>query len=212
MKGRILAIAVVSSMLLACSDLADPAMDAQSALFAKGGRRAQTTSTDGTAQDTSVGTAESGIPHVLRFTEGAPGLRRYDTTFVAHQGWKQNFVIFHEDGNYFMVLDVPGTAQFVDADGNPVPDGEQVDINVHVDGTYVSFQFGPHGSYFTGKRPVVLWVYLKYVDLDGANGQAKIWYQPNADSDWSALPTTVDKAGNWLKVELRHFSNYAVAW
>ncbi len=213
MKGRIFAVAVVSSTLLACSDLADPAIDAQSPLFARGGRWAQTTtSTDATAQDNSVGTIESGIPHMLRFTAGAPGLTTYDTTFVAHQGWKQHFVILHEDGNYFMVLDVPGTAQFVDANGNPVPEGEQVEINVHVDGTYVSFEFGPHGSYFTGKRPVVLWVYLKYVDLEGASGQAEIWYQPNTDSDWAALPTTVDKAGKWLKVQLRHFSNYAVAW
>ncbi len=218
-RARSIIAASLAMLLAACGDISEPELSGQSALFAKGGRRSTTTAstdggaTEGTVQDSSSGsTSEDGIPHVLRFAPGAPSLMTYDTTFVAHQGWKQNFVIFFEDGNYFMVLDVPSSAQFVDADGNPVPDGESVEISVRVDGTYISFEFGPHGSSFTGKRPVVLWVWTKYADLDGVDGQPKVWYQPNRDSEWKSIPTTVDKAGQWLKAELRHFSNYAIAW
>lgn len=213
MKTKIFMAAFVSTMLLACGDIADPALDGQSALFAKGGQRISTTSTESATDAANSGTVtESGIPNVLRFAAGASPLKTYDTTFVAHQGWKQHFVIFHEDGNYFMVLDVPASAQFVDPNGNPIPNGETVDITVHVDSTHVSFEFGPHGSYFTGKRPVLLWIYLKYVDLEGASGDPAAWYQPNTDTTWTALPSTIDKAGNWIKTELRHFSNYAIAW
>jgi hypothetical protein len=166
-----------------------------------------TSATDAPIADT----APSGAPQPLQFLPGAPPLRSYDTTFVAHQGWKQSFVIFHEDGNYFMVLDVPASAQFVDANGNPVPYGTEVQLRVRVDNSVVSFEFGPHGSYFTGSRPVVLWVYLKYVAV-GAGGGPSIWYQADTTDSWAALPTAVDRAGNWLKVELRHFSNYAVAY
>ncbi len=205
---RNLAVASLAILIAACGDIANPAAMDQSAMFAQGGRGGNN---NNTAQD-STATPGSQAPNFLQFVEGSPPLTTYDTTFIAHQGWKQSFVIFHEDYNYFMVLDVPGTAQFVDGLGQPVPYGTPVPITVHVDDEDVSFEFGPHGSYFTGKRPVVLWIYLKYVDVANAAGDPAIWYQPDSEADWSALPTNADKAGNWLKVELRHFSNYAIAW
>ena len=162
--------------------------------------------------DTTTPVAQSGSLEPMRFLPDAPRLKTYDTTFVAHQGWKQSFVIFHRDGNYFMVLDVPASAQFIDADGNPLPAGAEVGIRARVDSTLVSFEFGPHGSYFTGSRPVMLWVYLKYVEVGSINGTPDIWYQADATQPWSPMGATADKAGNWLKIELRHFSNYAVAY
>jgi len=212
--------ASLGSMLLACADGTGPvptggAISAAptSGLSAARAGKQTTSSTDGLTTTTMTdATTPTDAPAPLRFLPDAPRLRTYDTTFVAHQGWKQSFVIFHEDGNYFMVLDVPASAQFVDADGNPVPDGAEVELRARVDSASVSFEFGPHGSYFTGSRPVLLWVYLKYVDVGSSGGLPNIWYQADATLPWAVLPTTADRAGNWLKVELRHFSNYAVAY
>lgn len=198
----------VTLLTAACDSATDPtaAPDVSAA------RRDRTDSRETATTSPSDTTAPvSSAPAPLQFLPGAPRLRTYDTTFAAHQGWKQAFVIFHEDGNYFMVLDVPASAQFVDADGTPVPNGAPVAIRARVDSASVSFEFGPHGSYFAGSRPVVLWVYLKYVAL-GSGGLPDIWYQEDATEPWNPMSATADRAGNWLKVELRHFSNYAVAY
>ncbi|MDH4044781.1 MAG: hypothetical protein OEY20_17085 [Gemmatimonadota bacterium] len=217
---NIFAAASLGSILLGCAEGAGPLATGENVAASPTGAMSEarngnrtTAPTDGLVADTTTITlAPSGAPAPLRFLPDAPRLRTYDTTFVAHQGWKQSFVIFHEDGNYFMVLDVPASAQFVDADGNPVPDGAEVELRARVDSASVSFEFGPHGSYFTGSRPVLLWVYLKYVDVGSSGGLPNIWYQADATLPWAVLPTTADRAGNWLKVELRHFSNYAVAY
>jgi len=204
---HLIAVASFGSLVLACADGTGPVptggrvglASATAGVMAYG--KATTTRTTTTTQDGSLG-----------FLPGSPRLRTYDTTFVAHQGWQQSFVIFHTDGNYFMVLDVPSSAQFVDANGNPVPPGTAVNLRAKVDSTSVSFEFGPHGSYFTGSRPVMLWVYLKYVALSPGSALPDIWYQADSTQPWTATSSTADKAGNWLKVELRHFSNYAVAY
>jgi hypothetical protein len=205
-------------LLGACDTATDPAAE-PTISAAKGGRVASatltssetTTSSTTTETGTTTGTTtESSTPQVLQFLPGAPPLKTYDTTFAAVQGWKQNHVIFHEDGNYFMVLEVPNSAQFVDADGVPLAYGEPFGLRAVVSQTSVSFEFQPHGSYFTGTRPVVLWVYLKYVDTSA--GMPQVWYQSESDDPWVAQETTVDRAGNWLKIDLKHFSNYAVAW
>jgi hypothetical protein len=209
-----LSLAAGAVFLAACADGTGPlpsggSMDpAPTGVMSAAKTTTRTTSpTDGSTTTSTTTTTQSGS---LGFLPGSPRLRTYDTTFVAHQGWQQSFVIFHTDGNYFMVLDVPSSAQFVDANGNPVPPGAVVNLRARVDSTSVSFEFGPHGSYFTGSRPVVLWVYLKYVAL--GSGLPAIWYQADATQPWAQLSTTADKAGNWLKIELQHFSNYAVAY
>lgn len=164
-----------------------------------------------TATDPAT-TSGSGLPQVLQFAPEAPPLMTYDTTHVIRQGQHSFLVIYHQNWEYFLSLDIPPSAQFVDADGMPAPDGQPVTLRARVDSTLISFEFEPHGSYFTGPRPVVLWVGLKYVDLGAGTRFPSIWYQADATDPWSELPTTVDRAGKWLKIELRHFSNYAVAW
>lgn len=207
---RTLSTLALLALLSACEGATDPAAE-PAISAAKGGRLAATDITSGSTTGTTAETP-TGSPLVASFIPGSPPLKTYDTTFAAHQGWRQNFVIFHEDGNYFMVLDVPNSAQFVRADGTPLEYGEPFGLRAVVDDQSVSFEFQPHGSSFTGSRPVVLWVYLKYVDLGSAGTLPKVWYQAESTDPWTETPTEVDRAGKWLKIELHHFSNYAVAW
>jgi hypothetical protein len=198
----------------ACGDSTAP-IDTEPS-FAKGGNAKPTreatmiASTDD--EVATAATAESGSPQMLKFAEWAPPLQTYDTTFVTYQGWRENFVIFFEDWVQFMVLEIPNSAQFVDENGQPLPDGARVEITVHVDSTHIFLEFGPHGSSFTGNRPVMLWVWYKYSDLADNPEQLRVWYQPNSSEKWNSLPTEISKSGGWLKAPLYHFSNYAVAW
>ena len=50
------------------------------------------------------------------------------------------------------------------------------------------------------------------MDVGSGGDLPDVWYQAETTDPWSTLSTTVDKSGKWLKIELRHFSNYAVAW
>jgi hypothetical protein len=210
MRRSLTALGLV--LLLAGCDHATDPIDGSTISAAKSGRLAsQDLTLSGTTSETGTTTQTAGA-QLLTFVPGAPPLRTYDTTFAAHQGWHQQFVIFHEDGNYFMVLEVPNTAQFVDASGTALPYGAAFGLRVRVDATSASFQFEPHGSYFTGSKPVVLWIYLRYLNVGDGSQSAAIWYQADSTEPWATLPTAADRAGKWLKVDLRHFSNYAVAW
>jgi hypothetical protein len=210
MRRSLTALSLV--LLLAGCDYATDPIGGSTISAARGGRLASRDLTlSGTTSETDTTTQPAG-PQLLTFVPGAPPLRTYDTTFAAHQGWQQQFVILHEDANYFMVLDVPNSAQFVDASGTALPYGAAFGLRARVGPSTVSFEFEPHGSYFTGPKPVVLWVYLKYVDLGASTRLPSIWYQADGTDPWSKLPTTADRAGRWLKIELRHFSNYAVAF
>jgi len=166
----------------------------------------------GTSNSTGNPPVVVGSLRPLRFAPGAPPLQTYDTTVTIVQGRHNWLEIFHEDLTWFITLDIPPSAQFVSADGTPVPSGEAVSLRARVDSPYVSFEFQPHGSYFTGSRPVELWVGLKHLDLEGRSEFPDIWYQADSNEPWTALPTEVRLSGQWLVVQLTHFSNYAVAW
>jgi hypothetical protein len=161
----------------------------------------------------TTGTTVTGAPmEPLRFLPGSPPLLTYDTTAIVQQGRHSWLEIFHADLDWFMVLDMPPSAQFVHADGTPVPAGQKVEVRARVDHDYVMLEFEPHGSYFTGPRPVELWINLKYIDREGRTSFPAIWYQAESGDPWTAVPTEVRQAGRWLVIKLTHFSNYAVAY
>lgn len=192
MRHRIACLALLA-LLAGCDDASDPA-GVQTISAARGGRRA------------------AAEPRPLRFLPGSPRLLTYDTTAILIEGRHGRVSILHEDGKFFMSLDIPRSAQFVYADGTPVPAGQPIGVRAWVDSTSVSFEFQPHGSYFTGARPVLLWIGTDYLELEGTDLFPDIWYQAQRDEPWTPLPTEVQEAGRWLVVKLKHFSNYAVAY
>lgn len=205
------ALWVVLSVGVACQDSTAPSRT-MSPELAKGGSRTTSGSETTTAETDSTATTST-VPTPLRFAPWAPPLQTYDTSFVAHQGWRSNHVIYAEDWTQFLIIEVPVDAQFVDAQGNPVPYGTPVPLTVTVDRDRIAVQFGPHGSQFTGRRAVKLWIYYRYADLAGTSPERlRIWYQAAAGDPWSEQPTTLKQAGGWLVSELTHFSNYAVAY
>jgi hypothetical protein len=216
---RFLGAAAIGVCLAACTDATGPG-----AIRAPGGMRelkAHTSGTDATAAGTS-GTDTSAVPDTsatpLRFLPWAPPLQTYDTVFTIVQGRASADTIYFRPGPLnrlrlpFMVLTTPRTAQFVDSTGTPLRQGSTVRLTVHVDSVYMQLNFGPHGSSFT-KTPAKLQVFWLFTDLLGHPGSGlDLWYQPDATTAWSALPTTIDLQNCWLLSDLYHFSNYRVAF
>jgi hypothetical protein len=172
------------------------------------------------AKETAAATTEV-PPYTIMQSADAPRLMTYDTTFTAIQGQGNTFVVFYQNpwttentqGDWFMKLDVPSDAQFVNEWGEPYADGAVVEITVLIDETRFFVQFGPHGSTFLGKQPAVLmfnYLYADLGDVDPAN--LKVFYQPSANTEWAAQTSVIEKKGNRILLDIYHFSNYAVAW
>lgn len=155
----------------------------------------------------------------LRLASWAPPLETYDTTFLAVQGRASTHALYFEKQSWqptrlkYMELSIPPGAQFVDASGNPVAKGTVVPITVHADSGVVRFEFGPHGSSFSLRKPATLSVWWLFADLGSLSGAGlNVWYQPNCSESWNQLDTQVDVQGGYLTAPIHHFSNYAVAW
>jgi hypothetical protein len=181
-------------------------------------KTATTTSGSGTTGSGGALPLDSAVapsPTMLRFLTGTPPLETYDTSFVVTVGKLQGFyVCFANSKTTFLYVAIPKDAQFFDAAGNQLPRGDTVRISVRIDSVYASIQFGPHGSLFLGSKGPA-WLQMDYgaLDLGGlAPTAASIWYQPQSDSAWTALPTQVDHTNKWLTAPIYHFSNYAIAY
>jgi hypothetical protein len=202
--------------LAACADSTGPVPGSDTIGLGPtaGNRVAYTKTTTTTAPaDTAIA-----VLTPLSFAAGTPPLTTYDTVFVFKQGKDGTHKIFFKgvgvgaDTVPFMRLTIPKAAQFVDGAGNPLPDGQKVNLTVHVDSLTLSIQFGPHGSTFT-KKPAILELNYGRANLKGLDpGTLTVWYQPEVNTSWSVIPTTVDIVGKWLTISLDHFSNYAVAY
>ena len=135
------------------------------------------------------------------------------TEFRIIQGtYKDLFVRYAGNGHWFMKIDIPEDAQFVDGAGVPLSVGDTLQVTMQIHPTLFYVQFGPHGSEFLGDAARLTYN-LRYADLSGRDiSDATVWYQPTEGADWSAEATKVDARRNNVSIHLRHFSNYAVAW
>ena len=171
------------------------------------------------ATTSSTTDSASREPSPIKLAEWAPPLTTYDTTFIAVQGKPSTHAIFFQQQPWmtypvkYMELNIPPGAEFVDADGMPVPRGTIVPITVHADSGVISFEFGPHGSSFSERKPATLSVWWLFADLGSLSAAGlQVWYQGNSTEPWNALTTQIDLAGAYLEAPIYHFSNYAVAW
>ncbi len=214
MRARSLfAIVVAGLFVAACNDVSAPLGTPD---FAKGGK--------GNNAETNPEPTEvlgEVPPLTIVQSADAPPLTTYSTSFTAVQGEASTFVVFYDnpwspevdEGEWFMKLDVPMDATFMDADGNPAFYGDTVQVTVEIDSTRFFVQFGPHGSVFVGNKPATLSFNLRFAELNGDDPRLlDVWYQPYVDEPWLPEPTQVDKRGRKAVVSIDHFSNYAIAW
>ncbi|MDH3496961.1 MAG: hypothetical protein OER21_09370 [Gemmatimonadota bacterium] len=162
-------------------------------------------------------------PVVVAMTDTAPQLETYAAAFWAVQGQRTTFRLHYlapeqdsaGDGELqkHLVVTIPAFTQIVRPDGTCLSEGDSLSISVTVDGSDLAVELGPDGTAFTGD-PLHLSLWLDYADLrPGLDAQSlRIWYRPPDSDDWEPQPTRVIAAGKALLADLRHFSNYAVAY
>ena len=157
---------------------------------------------------------------MLEQASNAPQLEISSASFALVQGKPGAFEIrYHDpasddpDGPWFLRITVPQETQLWDADGSPLARGDTLTVTVDVDPTKFLVGFEPHGTQFTGERPVTLSFKYDYAKMDGRDpAELRIWYQPMADAEWSLMPSEVDQKGSMVWMPLHHFSNYAMAF
>ena len=149
----------------------------------------------------------------------APPLETYDTSFIAIVGRPTSFRVHYENvatwarPPVFMEITIPRDAQLVRPDGTAHAKGDSVAVNVTIHPERFEFVFQPHGSTFTGRKPVTVWLSLRYADFGSMSPELlRVWYQATEVDDWTTADTEVDPGFLSLTMKLRHFSGYAIAW
>jgi hypothetical protein len=158
--------------------------------------------------------------HTLQQRHDAPALKTYETGFDVVQGEGQSFTLYYQDADttdtvhpdWFLKVQIPQSAQFVDLNGQAVAKGDTVYVTIEVDPSRFLVRFGPHGSTFPGSGGTLAFKF-DHADLDGKDaGDLRIWYQPKAGEGWTDQAAKVDVKGCQIWIDLRHFSNYAIAF
>ena len=215
MFKKTLILLTTSLLAFGCSDITSPLED----LSLK--RNKAPSSTDDTTDTGSPAPSTDGtVPATtIAQSNSAPPLLTYSTSFAAVQGEGDTFIVFYEDewnpgmqGDWFLKLNIPSDAQFVDELGNPVAEGDTVVVTVDIDPSLFFVRFGPHGSTFAGNKPATLQFNYSYAESGWNENDLAVWYQPTEGESWNEEPTQIDKKKNRVTIELYHFSNYAVAW
>lgn len=165
----------------------------------------------------AAGADQTGTPQVLRFAAGAPKLETYDTTFTVVQGVPSTHAIRFRDvwRTPYLVLAIPADAQFVDAKGNPLPDGATVGLRVRPDAKTLEVAFGPHGSTFGSERgtPAVLTLFFTYADRSGVDlSTTGLWHRASSADALQSVASFLDLSSLLVYGDVWHFSNYAVAY
>ncbi len=161
-------------------------------------------------------------PVVVALADSAPRLEAYAAAFWAVQGRRTTFRLHYlapdpersgGELQKYLVLTIPAFTQIVHPDGTPLVAGDSLLITVTVDGLDLAVELGPDGAMFAGD-PLQLALWLVYADLNPQLGASdlRIWYRPPGPDAWTPQPTRVIAGGKALIGDLRHFSNYAVAY
>ncbi len=171
------------------------------------------------------------FPHVLRQSVNAPPLQTYHVEFWAKYDAATNVRVDYEpdiygDTTHFLFIHVPSEALLYRPDGSVVAPGDSVLIGVTIDPVLLQVNFEPHGMIFAPRKPIKLRIHYELADAD-YNGDGKVdrrdadierhdmgfGYQAREGDLWFKFdPDDRSIRNKWVQLNVRHFSNYAVAW
>jgi hypothetical protein len=156
-------------------------------------------------------------------------LVQYEATFWAVSGERRRIQIDYagDDGNQgtFLQFTVRKGSLLEWPDGTPFADGDSVPITVTVDANEFVVRFEPTGLVFSDAEPAILQIWYDGADAD-LNGDGAVdskddrierdllglWYQELPDDPWTSIDAAHSVNNKWFKVDLLHFSGYAVSW
>lgn len=146
----------------------------------------------------------------------APTLQTRHAEFWAVQGKQRSVTIRflpardEDEGKKFLTFSVPARAQMVSPAGRPLARNDSVLIAVDVVPGKLQADFSPAGLVFAGSVPAQLAISFYYGDTRGRpTGQLGMWYLGDSAEQ---IYSVVDGKGWMIQGQIRHFSNYAVAY
>ncbi len=169
------------------------------------------------------------LANIVQSASAGGQVTSYTLSFWALYGEERTVEIeFSDDygGNQSLLqFEVPRHALRAHPDGTPFSDGDSVFISVTFDTDQFLAQFEPSGLQFDPATPAVLRFWYTGADED-FNGDGKVdsddnfleselldlWYQDDSTSGWSRLSTIHDIEKKQYRLNLEHFSSYAVSY
>lgn len=167
-------------------------------------------------------------PSVLLLNEGATSTGLYSGSFWAVSGETRSLTIdcvSSADGVTapFATLVVPSEALSERPDGTPIAPGDSVLITATVDPDYLIVSLQPSGLVFSASDPAQLWLWYNGADQDfDGDGDfdatdryiegelLSIWYHQSTEDPWTMLNAWHFEQS--FRIDLRHFSGYAVSY
>lgn len=146
----------------------------------------------------------------------APELLRYQLKFYAVAGRSQQWEIHYADADSsdFLEFTVGSNTLIRDAQGNPLADGDSVEITIAVDSTLFIMRFLPEGLVFNPDDPARLEIEYAWADSTFLMEETAIrpWRQERAGDPWQELsPLRFDVDLDEIEVEVPGFTRYALA-
>jgi len=169
------------------------------------------------------------LANIVQSASAGGQVTSYTLSFWALYGEERTVAIeFSDDygGNQSLLqFTVPRNALRERPDGTPFTDGDSVFISVTLDTDQFLAQFEPSGLQFDPLAPAVLRFWYTGADED-LNGDGNVdgdddfveselldvWYQGDSTNPWSRLSTVHDLVQKLYRLNLEHFSSYAVSY
>lgn len=150
----------------------------------------------------------------LEHSSAAPELLTYQLRFYAVAGQSRQYEILYADSGDFLEFRVGSNTLVRDAQGDPLAEGDSVEIIITVDSTRFIVKFQPEGLVFNPNDPAEL--EIEYGKADSAflaeETQIRAWRQERAGDPWQELsPLRFDPDLDEIEVEVPGFTRYALA-
>ncbi len=177
------------------------------------------------------GSSQGLLPAIAFDAGGSPG-GPFTASFWAVAGETRSVTIEYtegddeEDETYpFAQLVVPGGALVQLPDGTPIAPGDSVFITATVDPDFLIVNLQPGGLVFSAADPAQLWLWYAGADqdfdgdgdLDSIDSYIEgelltIWYHQAPEDPWTIIEARHFEGSQVFKIDLQHFSGYAVSY
>jgi hypothetical protein len=162
--------------------------------------------------DQQVPGAQQSISFV-RHVDG-PSLSRQAVSFWAVPGETRTATLGYADGTPLATLTIPQDALRRDASGQLIARGDSIHITMTLlDRKTFAVRFEPAGLRFVQQAPAVLSFNLARAGTKAlGSGSLSMWKQETPESEWTLVPSFVDRSARTLTAHIDGFTVYALSY
>jgi hypothetical protein len=150
----------------------------------------------------------------VRHDEDRPSLSRHSISFWAVRGETRTATLGYADGTPMVTLTIPHDALRRDASGRRIARGDSIQITMTLlDRKRFAVRFEPAGLRFDEQSPAVVAFNLTRAARKAlTSGALSMWKQETPDSEWTLVPSLVDRSTRTLTARIDGFTVYALSY